>query len=246
MPLRDHFHPPFDRRVPWESLHNGWCSEITARLNVVMPRGFVALDRMRIDGNLEIDLGAAEDDEDDVLNGVDAGGGGAALATLPAVYTPPHAVASCRYRAPDVAEIRVFTDRGERKVVAAIELVSPGNKDRPAAREAFVAKCLDYLGSGVALVVVDVVTNRTANLHNAMARLLDAPAEVELADDQHLYATAYRPTGRGGEARIEFWTQPLTVGAELPTMPLRLVGDLFAPVELEPTYTATCARRRLV
>ncbi|HEX4610950.1 MAG TPA: DUF4058 family protein, partial [Urbifossiella sp.] len=171
--------------------------------------------------------------------------GGSGVTTASVVYTPPSAVGSCRYFPPDVAEIRVFTDRGERKVVAAVELVSPGNKDRPESRDAFVAKCLDYLGSGVALVVVDVVTNRRANLHNILARMLRVPAEVELADDDHLYATAYRPTGQGGKARIEFWTNPLRVGEPLPTMPLRLVGDVYVPVELESTYTATCVGRRL-
>ena len=39
-------------------------------------------------------------------------------------------------------------------LVAAIELVSPGNKDRPEARLAFAAKCVSYLTRGVGLIVV--------------------------------------------------------------------------------------------
>jgi hypothetical protein len=209
-----------------------------------MPPGYYALDRMRIDGSLEIDVGTVED-SDRPSPGHTGEGGGIALASPPA-YTPPAAEATWRYSPPDLAEIRVFTDHGGRKVVAAVELVSPRNKDRPDARDGFVAKCLDYIGSGVALVVVDVVTTRRANLHNLLARALRAPAGVEMADDDHLYATAYRPTGRGGKPQIEVWMNSLGIGEPLPTMPLRLVGDVFVPVELESTYTATCVGRRLV
>ncbi|HYH69542.1 MAG TPA: DUF4058 family protein [Urbifossiella sp.] len=245
MPLRDHFAAPVSSRVPWESLHGGWIARLAEQLNSVMPPGFYALDRMRVDGSLELDVGSAEDPNNEPSGSGTDGGGGTAVAAAP-VYTPPAARASWRYSPPDVTEIRVFTDRGGRKVVAAVELVSPRNKDRPDARDGFVAKCVDYLSSGVALVVVDVVTTRRANLHNLLARALRAPAEVEMADDDHLYASAYRPTGRGGKAQIEVWTSSLGIGGPLPTMPLRLVGDVFVPVELEPTYTATCAGRRLV
>ena len=50
-------------------------------------------------------------------------------------------------------------------LVGAVELVSPSNKDRPASREALVSKCAGYIRSGVGLVVVDVVTDRPADLH---------------------------------------------------------------------------------
>lgn len=245
MPLRDHFAPPAGNRVPWESLHSGWIARLAERLNTVMPPGYYALDRMRIDGGLEIDIGAAEGDTTPPPGPGRDGGGGIVVAAAP-VYTPPAALAAWRYSPPDVAEIRVFTDRGGDKVVAAVELVSPRNKDRPDARDGFVAKCLDYISSGASLVVVDVVTTRRTNLHNLLVRALRAPAEVEMADDDHLYATAYRPSGRGGKAQIEVWTSSFGVGDTLPTMPLRLVGDVFVPVELESTYTATCVGRRLV
>lgn len=246
MPLRNHFRPPVLARVPWESLHSGWIGRLAEQLSTVLPPGYVALDRMRIDGNLEIDIGAAEDDSGRSPASAEPTGVGAAVAARPGLYTAPAPVGSCRYRGEDIAEIRIFTDEEDRKVVAALELVSPANKDRPGSREAFVAKCLDYLGSGVALVIVDVVTNRHANLHNRLAQTLGAPPEVELGDGDHLYATAYRPTGRGGEARIEFWANPLQLGEALPTMPLRLAGEVFVPVELEATYTATCVGRKLV
>ena len=40
----------------------------------------------------------------------------------------------------DEYEVRVYDERHGRRLLAAIELVSPGNKDRPESRRAFVAK----------------------------------------------------------------------------------------------------------
>lgn len=199
MPLRDYFHPPIEFRLPWPSLHSGWVAELTGRLNELMPPGFVALDELRIDGGLEI----------------------------------------------DVAAIRIYMDKGERHLVGAIELVSPGNKDRDEAREVFVGKCLDYLAGGASLVIVDVVTNRHANLHNQLARRIGAPPTVELPDDTLVYATAYRPVKRDKRSQIDMWVRPVAVGDLLPTMPLRLIADEFVPVELEWTYTEACRRRKL-
>src|SRR5437868_6748001 len=47
--------------------------------------------------------------------------------------------------AQDEYEVRVYDARRGRRLVAAIEIVSPANKDRPEHRAAFVAKCLTLL-----------------------------------------------------------------------------------------------------
>ena len=57
---------------------------------------------------------------------------------------------------PDYGEYSVCiydAERG-RQLVATIELVSPGNKDRPEKRNAFVGKCADLLQKGVAVSIV--------------------------------------------------------------------------------------------
>jgi hypothetical protein len=210
-----------------------------------MPPGFVALDELRIDGGLEIDVAAVEGNASGISAADDSSAGGTAVATSRAVYTPPAVTGSCSFRFPDIAEIRIYTDQGERHLVGAIELVSPGNKDRDEAREVFVAKCLGYLAGGASLVIVDVVTNRHANLHNQLARRIGAPPAVELPDDTLVYATAYRPVKRDKRSQIDMWVRPVAVGDLLPTMPLRLIADQFVPVELEWTYTEACRRRKL-
>jgi hypothetical protein len=68
--------------------------------------------------------------------------------------------------------VEILSTEGGRTLVAAIELVSPGNKDRATKRRLFAAKCASYLSRGVGLVVLDVVTSRQGNLHNELADLL--------------------------------------------------------------------------
>ncbi len=72
----------------------------------------------------------------------------------------------------ETAEVLVHGYRDGRYLAAAIELVSEGNKDRAEAREPFVATCETYIQSGAGLVIVDLVTTRTANLYDElMARV---------------------------------------------------------------------------
>jgi hypothetical protein len=127
-------------------------------------------------------------------------------------------------------------------LVAAIELVSPSNKARPAARRAFAVKCLNYLNAGLGLIVVDVVTERRANLHDEMAELIvgDAP---RFPGTPSTYAATYRPFRRGEADKVSVWPVPLAVGAPLPVLPLWLrEGEEPVRVDLEAAYTE--ARQR--
>jgi hypothetical protein len=143
-------------------------------------------------------------------------------------------------------EVRVSTKQRLRKLVGVIELVSPSNKDRPGERRSFAAKTAAYLQEGVSVVLIDIVTSKRFNLHNEIVQLLAAPPEAALPAEQAIYAASYRPTLRDEKPQIDLWREPLAVGAPLPTMPLRLTGDLFVPVQFEPTYLETCRRRRLI
>jgi hypothetical protein len=146
---------------------------------------------------------------------------------------------------PDDFEVRVYHREGGNHLVAAIELISPGNKDGPEERRAFAAKCAAYLQHGVSLVIVDIVTTRRANLHNEIVRLMEVREDYQMPAEITLYAVAYRPVLRNDKPEIDLLLCPLGVGLAMPTMPLRLVRDVLVPVELETTYTETCRKRRL-
>ena len=75
-------------------------------------------------------------------------------------------------------EVRIYDERRRRRLVAAIEIVSLANKDRPTHRQAFVAKCAGLLRERVSVVVVDPVTTRS---HSLYGELLDLLGRADLA-----------------------------------------------------------------
>jgi hypothetical protein len=128
---------------------------------------------------------------------------------------------------------------------AAIELVSPANKDRASHRRAFAVKCAGYLQQGVAVVIVDVVTAHTANLHAELVDILGLAQPLAWCPPSHLYAVGYHPIPSADVQRLEVWPEALTIGAALPTMPLWLDEGLCLPLALEESYRATCAALRI-
>ena len=66
--------------------------------------------------------------------------------------------------APAEYEVRVYDSKSGHRLVAAVEIVSPSNKDRPEHRRAFVAKCAALLQERVCVAIVDLVTSRPFNL----------------------------------------------------------------------------------
>jgi hypothetical protein len=240
MPLLNHFRPPASR-VPWRSIHSGWIGHMAERMNTLLPPGYIALDSMSIGGGLEIDIGIEE--EDDPPPPAGSSGGGTAVAAPRAVYVPPPATGTVLYEFPDTMEIQV-TNEESGQLVGAIEFVSPGNKDRGAKRDMFLAKCLEYLAGGACVVVVDVIAARRANLHNEIVAKLGADT-LSLPEEVSLYAATYRPIIRKKKMNVDVWVNPLQIGEALPTMPMRVVAGLFVPVELEESYTTACRGRKL-
>jgi len=240
MPLLDHFHSPLAPRRHWESFHVNWAGAIADALNErLLPEGYFAEEHAQIGARVEIDVATFDESRSSAP-------GGGPTTTLPArVWTPPAATMVIPAAFPDSFEVLVFDSEGGARLVAAVELVSPGNKDREAHRRAFSIKCASYLCNGIGLIVIDIVTSRQANLHNEMMRLLTQGDEFALAQESTLYAIAYRPIVRVGNERIEAWSAALAVGEPLPVLPLALDAELSLPLDLEATYTVACQRRRL-
>jgi hypothetical protein len=141
--------------------------------------------------------------------------------------------------------VQVFATVTGANLVGAIELVSPGNKDRADTRQAFVAKCVSYLTRGIGLIVVDIVTNRLSNLHNEIVAFLGRGDPFLLTQDVTNYAVAYRPSRQPSGDQIEIWPRPVRPGDQLPVLPLALRNAPVVPVDLEETYTEARERSRL-
>ncbi len=137
--------------------------------------------------------------------------------------------------------MRVYDEKRHCRLVAAIEIVSPANKDRPEHRRAFAAKCAGLLREHVSVVLVDVVTTRTQNLYGELLDLIGQPDPSLGPEPPPLYATACRLTKRASEWMLETWVQPLALGRPLPTVPLWLADDLAVPLELGESYEQSCS-----
>jgi hypothetical protein len=242
MPLLDHFYPPLSAERRWESFYSSWATKLADALTERwLHPGYIAEEHAHLGPSVEIDVGTFEREAS--ANAEEASG---AVATVgPKTWTPPAAEGVLPAVFPDTFEVRVLsTDTGP-KLVAAIELISPGNKDRPAERRGFATKCASYLYQGISVIIMDIVTNRRANLHNEILRVMEAGDALELPPEANLYAVAYRPLRRGQRDEIDVWRSPLALGRALPTLPLGLRADLVIPVEFEAAYTEACQRKRL-
>jgi hypothetical protein len=240
MPLLDHFHPPLYGERHWESFPAAWAGALSDDLNRRLPEHYFAEEFPHAGAVVEIDVGTFEGSADKVS--VD----GTATATVPPqVWSPPTAPFTIPAVFADDFEVRVISNEAGPTLVAAIELVSPRNKDRADARRAFAIKCASYLHQGISLIVVDPVTTRRANLHTQIMALFRQKKTSHLPAKAMLYAVAYHPLRRKGCGQIDLWLTPLAVGGTLPTLPLALTPELHMPVDLEATYMDARRRRRL-
>ena len=242
MPLLDHFHPPTKYRLPWESIHSAWMVYLTSRLNDRLPEGYYALEHAHVGPSVEIDVATFGEEG---VGPHDADGSGVGVAAPRAVYIAPTPAATVPAAFAEDFEVRVISDRSGRHLAAAIELVGPANKNRPDTRRQFAGKCASYLAQGVAVVVVDVVTERAADLHAEIMAMLGQSGAAPVPGGSPLYAAAYRPVERAGAAVLDVWHEPLAVGQPLPTLPLWLRGGLCLPVELQAAYDRTCREQRV-
>jgi hypothetical protein len=89
----------------------------------------------------------------------------------------------------DVYEVQVFDEKRHCRLVAAVEIVSPANKDRPEHPNAFVSKCAGLLREQVSVVIVDLVTTCTQNLYAGLLELIGL-SDPEVSPQPPLLNTA--------------------------------------------------------
>src|SRR6266852_2011648 len=221
MPLLDHFHPPLAGHRHWEGFHGWWAAALAGSLNDhLLPPDYYAEFQVTLGTRVKVNV--ATFTEEGALEPHRPNGATTAVQTR--VWTPPTPVAVFPAIFPDDFEIQVFSSVAGPTLVAAIELVSPRNKDRDEARRAFAAKCAAYLQRGIGLMIVDIVTSRHANLHDELMALMGHGNGFVFPAPTPLYTTAYRPAHRQERNEIDLWREPLAVGGPLPTLPLAVRG----------------------
>lgn len=150
-PLRDHYQPPTSHVASWEEVYGGWPAVMVQQLYRTLPAGYAAAPRVHRGSQVEIDVAIYDRDE----------------SLEPAVWAPPKPTLEIDTELPeqDEYEVRIYDETHGRELVAALEIVSPANKDRPENRRAFVAKCAALLQKNVCVSIVDLITTRHFNLY---------------------------------------------------------------------------------
>lgn len=121
------------------------------------------------------------------------------------------------------------------RIVAVIEIVSPGNKDSRAALRDFVEKTIDFLRRGIHVLIIDLFPPTPRDPSGIHKAIWDEIEEEDFAfpkgKDRILasYETA--------DERAAF-VEPVGVGETLPDMPLFLTDSLHVQVPLDSTYQA--------
>jgi len=158
-------------------------------------------------------------------------GGGVGLAPAPA----PSARVIQKFERINYAKRadRVLIRPGRGRVLAIIEIVSPGNKDSRHAIRTFVEKAADILTQGVHLVVVDLFPPTPRDPQGIHKAITDELGEMpfDFLADKPLTVASYV----GGDLPTAY-VESVGVGDALPAIPLFLTEYDHVPLPLEPTY----------
>lgn len=221
MPVHD-----WTRLTPgdFHHFHQGWITNIANALNQGgLPPGYMALAE-QVTGRPIPDVVTLESRRPP------GGAGGVAIKDA-----PPTARVIARMEKVVYAKraSRVVIRHGRGRVVAIIEIVSPGNKDSRNALRSFVEKAADILYQGVNLLVVDLFPPSPRDPHGIHKAIWDEFGEepFEAPRGKPLIVASYI----GGEIPTAY-VESLGVGDALPSLPIFLSEDEYVPAPLERTY----------
>ena len=122
------------------------------------------------------------------------------------------------------------------KVLAVIEIVSPGNKHSAHAIRSFVEKTAGLLFDGINLLVIDPLPPGPRDPQGIHALIWSEITEhsFELPSDRPLTVVSYQT-----EPIKTAYVEPIAVGMALPTMPLFLEDEFYVDLPLELAYQET-------
>lgn len=215
--------------------HQAWTIEISNALNGgQLPDGFFAMAEQVVGGpipdvvTLQRSRSASPATRDD--------GGGIAVAEA-----PPKArfITSIGHETYASRANRIVIRHRLGKVVAVIELVSPGNKSSQHALRYFSEKAAELLRQGINLLVVDLFPPSRRDPQGVHQAILEQFGDelFELPSDKPLTVAAYA----GGQL-ITAYVEPVAVGDLLPALPIFLSDGIYVPAPLESTYQTTWAK----
>jgi len=218
-------------RIPaglFHHFHQDWSIEIARELNRGrLPRGLSALVEQR-SGPREGDVLTIEGTRQPGGLGSDRDRG-VAIADLPATRIIRRTTKELYAGRANRIVVRHHLGR----IVAVVEIVSPGNKDSRAALRDFVDKTIDFLRAEIHVLIVDLLPPTPRDPYGIYKAIWDEIEEEEFTfpEGKDRILVSYETGGQRAA-----YVEPVAVGDELPDMPLFLANGLHIKVPLEPTY----------
>lgn len=211
-----------------------------------LPAGYVAEPRVHLGSYYEIDVCAFEQSADDESFSSPAPKSNVAIATAVQAAPAPTLTLDAEFPEEYCYEVLIFDVELERRLVAAIEIVSPANKDRPDSRRLFAAKCLNLLKQGVCLSIIDLITIRQFNLYAELLTLIKRSDSGTNAKHPATYAVTCRKRETTEGSKLDVWSSPVAIGEPLPSLPIWLTDQLTLTLNLEVSYEETCRVLRII
>jgi hypothetical protein len=126
------------------------------------------------------------------------------------------------------------------RLIALVEILSPGNKDREDRVEEFATKAASALCAGVHLLMIDLFPpgpHDPQGMHAAiLARLESDEAPLTPSESEPLTLASYV-----AGPKVVAYVEPAAVGAPLPEMALFLRPDRYIDIPLDATYQSAYA-----
>jgi hypothetical protein len=149
----------------------------------------------------------------------------------PSVFGRPHQVVR-----PD--------SRRNRHLVAAIEIVSPSNEDRPENRATFISKMATLLRNNVCVSIIDVVSTCDFNLYADLMGFLHGVDPALGSEPPPMSAATLRMRHEDRRRLMDNWYHPLAIGQPLPTLPIWLKETWAISLDLESRLRGRVGRGR--
>ncbi len=215
----------------FHAFHHGWIHEIARSLN----QGLLPSDYYALPEQIAVGVGPDVLALQETRPGGDHDVGGATATALSARpqtrFTAESDEEFYRRKKKAVAVRHVSGDR----IVAFVEVVSPGNKSSRRAFQSFVDKACSLLERRIHLLIVDpfpLGSRDPQGVHAAIWQEVD-DEDFLLPDDKPLTLVAYEC-----DLVTRAYIEPIAVGDALPEMPLFLEPNGCVKVPLEATYQA--------
>lgn len=221
----------------FHDFHHSWIEEIKRALNGgLLPPDYYAMAEQKAVGFgpdvLTLQDSRSDDDEDRSAAPLPPGGAGLLLSQPRARIIEKSDMSLYRRKQGTVAVRHVSDDR----VIALIEVVSPGNKNSRNGLRAFVEKATELLDKGIQLLVLDLHPPGKRDPQGVHGAIWDAVGDAPYTQpaDKPLTLAAYETD----TDEVMAYVEPVAVGDVLPDMPLFLVPGGHVLVPLEKTYLA--------